>query len=251
MTVGSFTVGQVTFGTGKPKVCIPIIKRTAEEIKKEAESLQDFSCDVMEIRLDYFEDGLNQEKVVALLTDIKRQQKKPVIATFRTKEEGGELAITKEAYKQLLQAIILSQATDLIDIEYGCGEESAKELIQCAKDNQVGTILSSHSFFYTPKKEEMVALLKRMQQLEADLPKLAVMPQTEQDVLSLMEATIEMKQQHTKTPVVTMSMGKLGMISRISGAFTGSAMTFAIHEEASAPGQIPCSELNQVLNLFE
>lgn len=250
MTMGSFRIGGITFGIGKPKVCIPIVKQTAKEIKKEAKSLQDFPCDIIEVRLDYYEDGKNQEAVVALLTEVKQLLKKPIIATFRSKEQGGILSISKETYESLLTAIMLHQVTDLIDIEYSCGEERIKRLIQCAKDNQIGTILSSHDFVGTPKKEEIIALLKTMQQLGADLPKLAVMPQTEQDVLSLMEATIELKQ-YNKTPIITMSMGRLGMISRISGGFTGSAMTFAMHEEASAPGQIPCKELNQILSLLE
>lgn len=249
--MGSFTVKGVTFGTGKPKVCIPIVKRTANEMIAEAKKLRDIDCDVVEIRLDYYKEELNEENVVALLKSVKHQLDKPIIATIRSKKEGGELPITKEKYKELVQAMISHQATDFIDIEYSCGHEIVKQLMKCANENHIATILSSHYFFDTPTKEEMITLLQTMQQLGANLPKLAVMPQTEQDVLTLMEATIEMKQKYKKTPIVTMSMGKLGAITRISGGFTGSAMTFAMHEEASAPGQIPCDELNHILQLFE
>lgn len=48
-------------------------------------------------------------------------------------------------------------------------------------------------------------------------------------------------------PLVTMSMGQLGVISRITGELTGSAMTFASVQKASAPGQINVSDMQMLL----
>ena len=41
-----------------------------------------------------------------------------------------------------------------------------------------------------------------------------------------------------ETPIITMSMGALGAVSRLSGEAIGSAMTFANPGKASAPGQV-------------
>ena len=51
-------------------------------------------------------------------------------------------------------------------------------------------------------------------------------------------------------PVITMSMGKQGIVSRISGSLTGSALTFATAGEASAPGQIPVEKMREILDII-
>ncbi len=65
-----------------------------------------------------------------------------------------------------------------------------------------------------------------MQELGADLPKIAVMPQNEKDVLVLLEATNEMFKIYADRPIITMSMSGMGVISRLCGEIFGSALTF-------------------------
>ena len=96
--------------------------------------------------------------------------------------------------------------------------------------------------------EKIAQLRAAMQAAGADLPKLAVMPQSRRDVLALLAATAEMAERHPATPVITMSMGALGAVSRICGEAMGSAMTFASAGKASAPGQIELEVLNPVLD---
>ena len=43
------------------------------------------------------------------------------------------------------------------------------------------------------------------------------MPQSRADVLELLAATAEMADRHPETPIITMSMGALGVVSRLSG----------------------------------
>ncbi len=89
--------------------------------------------------------------------------------------------------------------------------------------------------------------LCKMQEMEADIAKLAVMPRTERDVLTLLDATLAMKELHQDTPIVTMAMGELGVISRLAGQLFGSAITFGSVGEVSAPGQIPVEKLYEFL----
>ena len=53
--------------------------------------------------------------------------------------------------------------------------------------------------------------------------------------------------------LITMSMGQLGVISRLAGGTFGSAMTFGAKtkELASAPGQIEVDELKNILSIVE
>ena len=110
--------------------------------------------------------------------------------------------------------------------------------------------MSNHDFFKTPSKEEIVSRLCKMQDLGADLPKIAVMPQSTADVLTLLCATDEMVTKFAKTPIITMSMAGIGVISRLSGEIFGSALTFGAAKEASAPGQLSVDKLNKVLEVI-
>ena len=83
----------------------------------------------------------------------------------------------------------------------------------------------------------------------ADVAKIAVMPQSREDVMTLMEVTME-ADHSLDIPVVTMSMGRLGVLSRLAGTLTGSAMTFASVGEASAPGQIPIEQMRVFCQLL-
>ena len=86
-----------------------------------------------------------------------------------------------------------------------------------------------------------------MQDMGADIPKIAVMPRTKKDVLTLLAATEEMASEYADRPIITISMSGLGSISRIAGEVFGSCLTFGSGEKASAPGQIDAGKLNSVL----
>ena len=96
----------------------------------------------------------------------------------------------------------------------------------------------------------MWMLLEKLGESGADVAKLAVMPQSFQDVLNLLEETSHFHEQYPNRPVITMSMGAKGSISRVSGEFTGSCVTFGSGVAARAPGQLPMDELQEVLSIL-
>ena len=67
-------------------------------------------------------------------------------------------------------------------------------------------------------------------------------------MLTLLAATVEMKNKYFATPIIAISMGKLGIVSRLCGEVFGSAMTFASVGDSSAPGQIGLDVVNAVLD---
>jgi 3-dehydroquinate dehydratase-1 len=89
-----------------------------------------------------------------------------------------------------------------------------------------------------------------MNDLDPDMVKLAVMPQSFSDVLSLMEASRNFADQNPMMPVISISMGEEGLLSRIAGEMTGSVITFGTEKEVSAPGQIPRKDLEEILRLI-
>ena len=89
-----------------------------------------------------------------------------------------------------------------------------------------------------------------MQDMGADIPKIAVMPQNKADVLTLLAATEEMYRCYADRPLITMSMSATGVITRLCGEVFGSAMTFGAVGQVSAPGQIPVEKLNSALEII-
>lgn len=121
------------------------------------------------------------------------------------------------AYTALNKSVAQSGNVDLVDVEIFSGDEVVNENITNIHDAGVLVVGSNHDFFKTPDKDDIVSRLRRMQDMGADIPKIAVMPQTAEDVLTLLAATNEMHNKYADRPIITMSMGSLGVISRLSG----------------------------------
>ncbi|KGM96912.1 3-dehydroquinate dehydratase [Clostridium novyi A str. 4552] len=241
----------VILGEGMPKVCTPLVGRSLKELKEEINLLKNIDCDLVEFRADFFNDIENIQKVKEVLLETREVLKeKPILFTFRSYKEGGEREVSDKFYFKLNKEIIKTKLIDAIDIELFNEEESILELIKIAHDEDVKVIMSNHDFEKTPPKEEMISRLVKMQELGADVTKIAVMPRSSSDVLILLEATNEMKTKYAECPFITMSMKGLGMISRISGEIFGSAVTFGAAKRESAPGQINVKELKGVLHLI-
>jgi 3-dehydroquinate dehydratase-1 len=232
------------------KICVPITSTNDIEIIKEIKYINTLKLDMIEWRVDYYKDAKNIEKVKNILEKIYEETNFPILFTFRNKDEGGEVEFDKNYYLKLLKEIISTKKIDLVDIELSKINTFEKDLVDIAKKNNVKVLMSSHNFSYTPKKDDIIKTLCVMQENKADLAKIAVMPTCEEDVLTLLLATSEMKKKYAKIPIITVSMGKLGMISRIVGHNFGSSVTFASAKNSSAPGQINVEDLNEILKII-
>lgn len=244
-------VKNVVLGEGMPKICIPIMGKTLTDLKNEINSLEGLAYDVIEWRMDHFNDIMEEKKAIEaanLVYDMLG--KTPVLATFRTANEGGEKAIEKAAYVKLNKAIIASGNCDLVDVECFTGEVEVKEIVDFAHEHNVFVVMSNHDFDKTPAYDEIISRLKLMQDRNADIPKIAVMPTCKSDVLTLLQATLDMSEKYADRPIITMSMASNGVISRLAGEVFGSALTFGAAKVASAPGQINANDLKSVLSIL-
>ena len=244
-------VRNVEIGAGVPKICVPIVGITKEEIITEAKSFDSIPVDVVEWRVDWFEHVFEFDKVLDVLKELRKALgETPILMTFRTSKEGGEKAIEDAAYAELNIKAAQSGYVDLIDVEMFTGDEIVKQIIESVHAAGVKVVASNHDFFKTPDKDEIVSRLRKMQDLGADIPKIAVMPQNKKDVLTLLSATEEMTSLYADRPIITMSMAGTGVISRLCGEVFGSSMTFGAARKASAPGQMGVKELETILGLL-
>lgn len=242
-------VRNIEIGAGKPKVIVPIVGVTHENIIDEAKAINELGADVVEWRTDWFENVFDFPAVEAVLKDLREVLgDTPILMTFRTSKEGGEKAIEDEAYAELNLNAAKTGLVDLVDVEIFTGDDVVKQIIEGAHETGVKVVASNHDFHKTPAKSDIIYRLRKMQDMGADIPKIAVMPQNMKDVLTLLEATEEMSSCYADRPIITMSMAGTGVISRLAGEAFGSSMTFGAAKKASAPGQMNVSELKTVLD---
>ena len=244
-------VRNTVIGEGMPKICVPIVGVTKEAILDEARAITKLPADVVEWRVDWFENVFDFDKLVDVLKDLREVLgDMPILMTFRTSKEGGEKAIEDEVYADINIKAAQTGYVDLVDVEVFTGDEIVKKIIDGAHAAGVKVVASNHDFFKTPDKDDIVGRLRKMQDLGADIPKIAVMPQNKKDVLTLLAATEEMANEYADRPIITMSMAGTGVISRLAGEVFGSALTFGAAAKASAPGQMGVEDLKQVLTLL-
>ena len=137
-------VRNITLGEGRPKICVPIVGQTKDDILLEAGTFARIPVDVVEWRVDWFEDVFDTDKVLDVAKDLQTVLKDtPILFTFRTAKEGGEKAISNEAYKALNMAVAKSGYVDLIDVEAFTGEEIVKSMIQEAHSYGVKVVYHS------------------------------------------------------------------------------------------------------------
>ena len=244
-------VRNIEIGAGIPKICVPIVGVTREEILAAAETIKSTKADVVEWRVDWYEDIFDfakTEETMKALREVLGET--PILFTFRTSKEGGEKSIETETYVELNQNAAKTGLVDLVDVEAFTGDDAVKAVVETAHANGVKVIASNHDFHKTPAKEEIVSRLRKMQELGADIPKIAVMPQNKKDVLTLLSATEEMASEYAARPIITMSMSGTGVISRLCGEVFGSALTFGAVGKVSAPGQMGIEDLTTVLGLL-
>ena len=249
--MNTIKVREIEIGAGAPKIIVPIVGVTKEDILNEANTFDSIPVDVVEWRVDWFEHVFEFDKVEDVLKELRAVLGNiPLLMTFRTKKEGGEKAIDPNAYAELNLRAAKTGYVDFIDVEIFTGDDVVKEIIDGAHAAGVRVIASNHDFFQTPAKSDIIYRLRKMQDMGADIPKIAVMPQSKRDVLTLLAATEEMVTDYADRPIITMSMAGTGVISRLCGEVFGSSMTFGAAKKASAPGQMGVNDLNTVLDLL-
>ena len=129
-------VKQIEIGSGVPKVCVLL---WAEQKRNPCfcRGSENSSADIVEWRADWYEEVLCQNKMIKTAEKVRQiLQDKPLLFTFRTKKEGGERDITKEAYAALNGQIIKNGYADLVDVEF-LGEETVGSVSSLAREYQV------------------------------------------------------------------------------------------------------------------
>jgi 3-dehydroquinate dehydratase-1 len=233
-----------------PLVCAPLVGKHRDALLAEASVIAQVKPDIVEWRVDYYGGIANPGGVIDTAREIRKALPgMPLLFTKRSAKEGGEAAaIADEAVVELYAAVADAGCAELVDFEMGNSPDHVRRVRAASRKSATGLVLSYHNFRQTPALEVLNGHFRRAQELEADVAKVAVMPQRLDDVLTLLGATLQSSEK-LDLPLISMSMGPLGSLTRMFGWAFGSALTFGIGASGSAPGQLPIDTLNAVIAL--
>lgn len=216
------------------KIVVPVMPRSLEEVEAiDSDRYQD--ADIIEWRADYLE----KEDILRVAPAVfEKFAGRELLFTIRTSQEGGNLYLTDADYAAIIKEIQSLYQPDYVDFEYYSHPLAFEEMMDYSN-----LVLSYHNFQETP--ENLMEILSELTSLNPKVVKVAVTPHIEQEVLDLMNYTRGFKTLNPDQIFVTMSMGKLGKISRIACELVGSSWTFANLDEISAPGQISLANMKR------
>ncbi|PFG84014.1 3-dehydroquinate dehydratase [Lactococcus lactis] len=223
----------------KTKIVVPIMLTELAELEKV--SVSDYrTADIVEWRADF----LSADEILEMAPKFfEKFKESKILFTLRTVREGGNIQVSEKKYLQILQEI-LTYNPAYIDVEFFTHGPSFAAL----KDFRDKMVLSYHNFDEVPS--DLTNRLIKMHEEGTAFVKVAVMPERECDVLDLLQITRDMTLEYGDH-FISMAMGDLGRLSRISGYLTGSCWTFASLENSSAPGQISLKETEYILGILE
>jgi 3-dehydroquinate dehydratase-1 len=244
--------GQPIAGGKFPLICTPLLGRTLEQLMAELAVVLPKQPDMLEWRVDYFDAIGDSAAVIAAARAIKQAAGSlPVLFTRRSSLEGGEkIALNEDQVIAMYTAVCESKSIDLIDYEMANDAANINRVRMAAKANGIKLVLSFHNFSYTPGLETLSGKFLSAEQWGADVAKVAVMPRDLDDVLTLLTATREASKK-LRIPLISMSMGPYGAMTRLFGWTFGSALTFAVGASSSAPGQVPIEDLHTALAILQ
>lgn len=245
-------------GEGRPCVIVPVVGATLETVRDEITALVGSPAQMVEWRADLYQQARSMNDIVAVAREITAALQDaatrrgddaplPLLFTYRTEAEGGRGIANEHDYAMLIEAIAGSGTITAVDVEFR--HPHGPVVIDIAQSEGASVIASAHDFTGTPPRDDIAALLADMEAAGADVAKVAVMPRTAEDVLTLLDAT-HVRRAEAEIPLITVAMGPLGAISRLSGEVFGSAATYATVGEGSAPGQLDADAVAYVLDLL-
>ncbi len=221
-------------------ICVPITETTADEFLAAIHEAEQ-TADAIELRLDYLPAEILPRVIAELRARIARIAK-PLIFTFRPREQGGRRDLTLEQrrsfWRGLPQEIVAAMA--FADFEFDLVESFADSPPPVPWSK---VICSWHNFDETPK--DLIERYERMAPAPAAIVKIATQANRIGDCLRIFEV---IERAGSAKPVIALAMGMPGLTTRVLALSRGAILTFgALRRGAeSASGQPTVSELRDL-----
>ena len=221
----------------------PVVATSLAEVAPQWRAVAEAGADLVEWRLDLLP---AEEQNLQVIEDLGRALRTkfgtPVLATWRTSDEGGGLNVSAPAEQSHYERAVKSVArwADMVDIEIGRPDA---DVLIVEVGHQALVVASFHDF--QPPVDE--ALLKkqilRMTKSGAEVSKVAAIVADQTDLEKI--HAVQDWAAALSAPTVVIGMGSVGKETRLGARATQNAFSFASVGESSAPGQPTLVELEQ------
>ena len=208
------------------RICVPVCEKTIEALESAAVRASEWA-DVLELRLDCLEGLEGFERVLSRIS-------RPVILTFRPREEGGYRELDQQARQQFWRN---APQTNWWDIESDLTPETDWSRI----------IISHHDFSEVP--HDLTQIYERLAATPAAVVKIAVQANDIVDCIPVFNLLDRARSEGRD--VIAIAMGYAGLATRILGPSRGAFLTYAAlaEDSATAPGQITAEQIRSVYHV--
>lgn len=229
----------IHFFKDQTKLCVPLMAKNPEELQNFCEEIKGKSFDIIEWRVDGMERDFLDEMHALLKSYFPNI---PILATVRTKKEGGLYAGGN--YAALVERILDQGYCDIIDLENERVDGS--KLLAKARERNILILLSYHCWEKSLSRKELFDKYEEMLTKGGDILKIAMKADTYKETATILYAAAVMHEV-TKRPVIGIAMGEKGKLSRVAGPEMGAPLTFISLVGSSAPGQWEAEKAKLVL----
>ena len=251
-----------------PRGCAVIVPLNAPSVAGMAEVAAQARgvADVVEVRLDALTDlpRIIEDEDWGFLAHIREVAAAPILATIRTADQGGDVTVPFMTYAEGVADV--ARQVEYVDVEWDpqIPEPILGGLIDAVRQGGARSVVSRHDFDGMATVADVDAYFAGARNLGAHVAKLAVTPAQTAQVAQLLQVVARHAQQSQQqaqnmsripTPpmeVLGIAMGKVGMVSRLSGHLFGNCATFAaLPGHSSAPGQPDAVRLVSALDALQ
>lgn len=207
-------------------ICVTIGRTRHKHAIAEHQSLAEQGVELVELRLDYIGRSID-------LTRLLKDRPTAAVVTCRRKDDGGRWERTEDERLMILRSAI-AMGVEYVDLE----EDIARKIPRYGKTKR---IVSLHDFDGTP--DNLEELPERLAKLDADIVKIAVASSQFADVVRMIRLL-----ENTRIPMIGISMGEIGSITRILYKRFGCPFTYCApsSERKVAPGMLTFQQMREL-----
>ncbi|HOI13764.1 MAG TPA: type I 3-dehydroquinate dehydratase [Methanoculleus sp.] len=196
------------------------------------DEVAEYNPTFIEVRLDRMEgDPLDQVRAIREKTAI------PLIATLRSREEGGRFVGDVDLWARIVGPI--ARYVDIVDVE-----ARYRDHAPFIKSQGVQILASLHTNEMPTPPE--LGRIEEMLRSYGDIPKIVVKPRTREDLFELVMFTFR-----AQKPICTSIMGAEFRYARAILPLFGSEFTFSHAGTPTAEGQYHIREMRQIADLLK
>jgi len=225
----------------QPKICVSVMESTVKRTVSALRAVEEtHNPDFVEIRFDGIEP-------ISRISEIRNATRRPLIATNRSRSQGGLYSGTKKNTARILEQAA-EAGFDYVDVEL-TARDLGKTVTQL-KQYGTSVMVSYHDRMLTPSLTTLESILDREKRTGADICKIVG---TAKNYVDSLRCLAFLSKYARKNKLVCFSMGKLGIPSRVLSPIFGAYFTFASlgSGRETAAGQLSIDKLRDLYKELE